>query len=287
MIIEISPVELHKGLLIKRDDKFKPFPNGVNGTKVREGLALIESNLDYCKAHGVITGCNLTSPQAPIVAAICQHYEIPCTVFYGGSKPETAFKYKMPRLAREFGATIDFTTPSGRQNVLQSAVNKRIEKTGEFCVKYGINLISKQLLLEYVGSQVLNIPKTVTTLNLVCGSGISTIGILLGLQKYQCDNIKRIVLFGNAPNRLNKIQKYFGSGLLTSNKFVSRIEYVDLYNRKGFSYSKREPLEFDGIELHPNYEAKAFNELLNRGYKDDGTELFWIIGEEIKEENDG
>ena len=276
-----TPIEYYEGLYIKRDDLYKPFNNNVNGTKCREGLAIIEHNLEYCKKYGVITGCNLTSPQGPIISAICEHYSIPCTVCYGGTTSTNVFTHKMPRLAKQFGANINTSIPSGRQNVLQAYIDKRCLITKEFKIKYGIDLLSDELLLKYVGVQVKNIPKEVENLYLVCGSSISTLGILLGLDYYNLDHITNITLFGNAPNRMEKIKKHFGN-LFNHNKFVNRINYIDMYAQEHFSYDRREPFNWNGIELHPNYEAKAFKELLKMGYPKEKS-LFWIIGSEITE----
>lgn len=55
---ELTPVENHNGLYIKRDDLYKPFgDNTVNGGKLRQCYKLVESIKD--KYDGVISCCSI------------------------------------------------------------------------------------------------------------------------------------------------------------------------------------------------------------------------------------
>lgn len=274
---KLTPVE-YRGIFVKREDLYKPFEtSGVNGTKLRECYCLLEANEPLLK-NGILTGCSIHSPQAPIVAALAAHFGVPSTTFYGGTSYDRIKDLPMVKsVTSQKGMTIDLSSPTGRQNVLQSLITTRASQTGEFIVRYGIDIMDRGILFDAVSRQCENIPKSVNTLIVTCGSGITTIGILQGLDQYRKDNIKKIILVGTAPNRLAKINKFFNHGLFGTNPFLKRIKYVDLFNSKGFAYEKQQYEELDEIVFHPNYEAKTYNWLKSSEYNNKDT-LFWVVG---------
>ena len=281
-LTEITPVQVSSDILIKRDDLFQPLDIiNVNGTKLRECIVLLENNIERCKNFGVITGTSIYSPQSIIVASACYILGIKCTCIFGGTTIKRLHELNLYNALTKLGAKIEIPCKGGRTSILQSYINKRIQNSGEFCVKYGINIMNKEVLETAVSEQIQNIPD-VKNICLVCGSGITTIGILLGLQKYKpC--IDNIYLFGTAPNREKLLQSYFNN-LIRRNDYVKKIKYVDLHSEKGFVYEKKIYKEVDGIKLHPQYEAKAFERMgeLNLVNKDT---LFYIIGQEINKED--
>ncbi len=273
---ELTPVELRGGIFLKRDDLFS-LDGIIGGTKFRQCYYMMVT--DYL-VKAVHTGCSIHSPQAPIVAAVAKHLEIPCTVYYGGTTKESISKLDMPKLVMKYGATIDLSCKTGRQNVLQAIIWERADRLEEKVIRYGMNLISDYVLDLSTAYQVENIPNNVKNLVITCGSGISTIGILKGLQEFKKDNIEKIFLFGTAPNRLKKIQDKFKGNLLTErNKFLDRIHYCSLFHNPNFVYERKEYCEIDGLVLHPNYEAKAYRYFKDNfsGFHNEST-LFWLIG---------
>ena len=59
-----------------------------------------------------------------------------------------------------------------------------------------------------------------------------------------------------------------------------KINYNDLFHRKGFKYENGIKAVFDGIEFHPNYEAKTMSWLKYESgidYKKEKT-LLWVVG---------
>ena len=97
---------------------------------------LIES---YAKNKHIYTYSSLDSPQSPIVASVCQHMHLDCTVFYGGTNEISAMKHHMPRITKYYNANIDYSCKSGRHSVLYSTVKKIINEE-HFLVEYGVNL---------------------------------------------------------------------------------------------------------------------------------------------------
>jgi len=275
-LYEITPVEFHKPIWIKRDDLYAPFNScNVNGTKLRCCVELFEQNKNKT-SNGVLTGCSINSPQSVIVAAVANHFKVPCTAYFGGTKLSNI---KSLGLLEKLNTTTEILN-SGRHSVLYHTINKKALEEGKFVVKYGIQETNRYILINSIANQVENIPNGVDKICIVCGSGVTAIGLLLGLEKFKKSNIKKIILAGTAPNRLKKINSYFNNLLAPQTDFYNKILYIDLYNQKGFNYDKKEYAEIDGIVLHPNYEAKAFNWLKESNYFNEKT-LFWIIGSEI------
>lgn len=277
-LTEITPIQVTSDILLKRDDLFQPLNTiNVNGTKLRECIVLLEQNIERCKKFGVITGTSIHSPQSIIVASACHILGLRCTCIFGGTSIKRLKELNLYTILSELGAKIEIPCRGGRTSILQSYINKRIRVSGEFSVKYGINIMNPSVLDKAVALQVQNIPDA-KNLCWVCGSGITTIGILLGLQKYKpC--IDNIYLFGTAPNREKLISSYF-TNLIRRNDYIKKIKYIDLHSEKDFVYEKKTQCEVDGIKLHPQYEAKAFARMKELNLISKST-VFYIIGQEI------
>lgn len=89
-------------------------------------------------------------------------------------------------------------------------------------------------------------------------------------------------MVGTAPNREKKIQERLR--LLGEPPAV--FKYVNLFSQKGFSYEKREysviRLKDYSLELHPNYEAKVNNWIVNNINPGKEKTLLWVVGVEPK-----
>ena len=282
---ELTPVQEVAGVFFKRDDLFAPFgENSVNGGKLRQGIYLLSKAItEGCT--GIISGSSLNSPQCPMVAALCQHYQLKCTILYGGTNEKSLSEKHMPRLVKHFGADIRIVS-SGRANVLHSEA-KKIKTEKDFIVAYGMNSEDPEnftAFYETTANQVRNIPDELETLVVTCGSGITSAGIIYGLKKYN-KKVKCIILIGNAPNRIKKVQDRlnqltFNTGV---NCWTTKFEYIDLF--KDIPYEKRlENVIWGDICFHPNYEAKAFTWFKENLYPGlgllKGKVLFWIVGKE-------
>lgn len=273
---ELTPVENHKGLYIKRDDLYKPFgDNTVNGGKLRQCYKLIESIKD--KYDGVISCCSIYSPQAPITSAVANYFGLKAVICYGATNESRLQELEMPRLARQYNADLRIISTSGIHKILYNKAKKIAQEENLFVVDYGFNIIDyPDIMFSAISRQVENIPDELDNLVITCGSGITTTGVLLGLAKYR-KKVKNIYLVATAPNRQKLINKN-----LSLNNMYREYTIIDLFHQKGFKYEDKLYKSFDGIDFHPNYEAKTFNWLENNiDYKKEKT-LLWVVGAEPK-----
>lgn len=277
-MLKLTPIqEAESGLLIKRDDLFQPFgPGRVNGGKLRQAMWMLCTD----RPKGVITGASLSSPQNVIVSCVANYLKIPCICLYGGAK-ESSLQMPMPMLCKKYGAEI-IVAKSGRHNVIYSMANELSQERGYQIIEYGMNAQDNiEAFYDANANQVQNIPDELDNLVVTCGSGITSTGIIYGLTKYR-KKVKNLILVGTAPNREKKIQERLS--LLGHPPAV--FQYVDLFSQKGFSYDKREHsiirMKDYSLELHPNYEAKVNNWIVN--HIDPGKEktLLWVVGVEPK-----
>lgn len=273
---ELTPVENHKGLYIKRDDLYKPFgDNTVNGGKLRQCYKLVESIKD--KYDGVISCCSIYSPQAPITSAVANYFGLKAVICYGATNESRLQELEMPRLARQYNADLRIISTSGIHKILYNNARKIAQEENLFVVDYGFNIIDyPDIMFSAISRQVENIPNELDNLVITCGSGITTTGVLLGLAKYR-KKVKNIYLVATAPNRQKLINKN-----LSLNNMYREYTIIDLFHQKGFKYEDKLYKSFDGIDFHPNYEAKTFNWLENNiDYKKEKT-LLWVVGAEPK-----
>lgn len=269
---ELTPVQTIDGAYFKRDDLFRPFAGGVNGGKLRQCMMLVSGLAK--RPEGLITYCSIHSPQAPITAATAKWLKMPCVILYGGTHKDTLMRLAMPRLCLFYGAKIRIAAKSGRHNVLYAKARQLEKDNGYFIVQYGINIMDhSSVLLEAVSRQAENLPEEIDDLFMVCGSGITATGVMIGLKKYG-KHVRKMHLVATGPNREKMIhqnlQKY------GADRFFY---YHSLFDTPGFSYDKREHFVLHGITFHPNYEAKMMKWYMQSGLRS-GKTLFWITGAE-------
>lgn len=294
-IWEQTPVELRNGIYFKREDYFAPLGyGGINGSKLRQLIHLVDNYVQKGGSAGVITGASVLSPQISMGALVAKHYGLPITVVMGATKPETAVKHENVAIANAVGASFLYHSV-GYNPALQGAVS-RFHDTPEFAqhyrLHYGITT-SKNALPEEVEAfhavgahQVRNIPDEVEHIYITAGSCNSCVSVLYGIVKYAPANLKTITLLGIGPNRLEFIQERLAlieqATGLNIRKFFN-YEYAhnpelaikhnanslgqvqvlnyDLHTTKYTGYQDRIPWNQDGIEYHPTYEGKALKYL--------------------------
>lgn len=271
---ELTPVEEHKGLLMKRDDLFTlKDRTGVNGGKLRQCVMLVDKVKDQYK--GIATYASIGSPQNAITAGVAKEFGLPCTVFYGGTSSKHLLESQMPRYVMKYGANIIIGAKTGRHNILHKVADDWAKAHNYFVVQYGINIVNyEDVLIKAVANQVENIPDC-ENLVAVCGSGITSSGILVGLKMFN-KKVRNVHLVATAPDRrefIHNIAKKYGAD--------RKIQYHSLFHEKGFNYDHEATAIWDGITLHPNYEAKAMQWMKREKLNTDGT-LFWITGAKPK-----
>ena len=269
---ELTPVQNINGLYLKREDLFMPFGNRtVNGGKLRQCLLLVNEIKE--KYNGVISCCSIYSPQAPITAAVAKNFNLPCIICYGATNKNNLMNLLMPRISLNYGAKLKIISKSGIHKILYTKAKKIAEKLNLFVVDYGFNISEyPDLLFNAISFQVQNLPENLENLVVTCGSGITTIGILLGINKYK-KNIKNIHLVGTAPNR----EKFILETLKKNNCNI-KFQYHDLFKSKKFKYEDEVNVDFCGIKLHPNYEAKTFLWAKKNLDITNNSTCLWIVG---------
>lgn len=281
---QLTPIQKIGNYFFKRDDLFKPFDDiSVNGNKLRQCIYLV--NKIKNKYNHIITGCNLISPQSLIVSSVCKNFNIRSTIVFGGTSISLLEKRKNLQYVIK-NSNIEIIN-SGFNSVLNYYIKNKIDNNlftasdRYFHIQYGINLKDNiDCLIESTANQIENIPDYLDNLVLCCGSGISSVGILYGIYKYN-KKIKNIYLIGNAPNRKKFIDYQLHSiNNLYKTNYNAIYTYIDLFNTDNFRYNKRLYIDYYDIKFHPNYEAKAFNWLLHNINKSEIT-LFYIIGSEV------
>lgn len=292
---DLTPVEQRNGLYFKREDYFAPLGyGGINGSKLRQLIHLVDRYVKQGNPQGIITGASVLSPQISMGALVAKHYGLPITVVLGATKPETAIKHENVAIASAVGARFLYHSV-GYNPALQGAVSKFAatpEYAGHYRLHYGITTDKAASAEEVeafhsVGAyQVKNIPTHVEHLYMTAGSCNSCVSVLYGIVKYAPPSLKTVTLLGIGPNRLEFIQERLGiieqaTGLSIRKYFnydykhnpelqvkhnngsqghVQVINY-DLHTTKYAGYQDRMPWNQDGIEYHPTYEGKALRYL--------------------------
>ena len=272
---DFTPLQNVDGLWLKREDLFLPFgENGVNGGKLRQCYMLVEEIKD--KYNGIITCCSIHIPQGAIAAAVAKHFGLPCVIYYGATNEKRLEELPMPKIAKSYGAELVIASKSGRHNILYSKAREYATNNNYFVVEFGFNIIEySKLMFGAISKQVQNIPDNLENIVITCGSGITTIGIILGIYKYK-KNIKNIHLVGTAPVREDFIQRILSEYGINDCK----LNYHDLFHRKGFAYEKGVEAIYHDITFHPQYEAKAFKWLVEESDINihDNSCLLWVVG---------
>lgn len=313
-----TPITDGAGMRYKREDAFAPLGyGGPNGSKLRQLVWLIE-RAAADGATGVVTGASVLSPQTSMTALVARHYGLPTTVILGGTKPHTAVRHPNVAIAARAGADLRII-PVGYNPAIQRAVQDfAAEHPGWYTVNYGITTprgagdADVAAFHDVGAAQVRNLPSSVRTLVMTCGSANSCASVLAGIARYRPAGLGRVVLIGIGPNRLRWLHERLAqieaaSGLEILPLFrrvyhhdatlaeeqnrdcggfdgLLTLEHYDLHTTGFVSYGDRRPWEQDGIRFHPTYEGKAFHYFAAHpgrfDYLDDPSTLFWIVGSE-------
>lgn len=288
---DLTPVEEHDGLRVKREDLFRREP-GINGSKLRMAYHLLEGALESGVTH-VYSAQSVLSPQAIMTAAICREFGLKCTLVIG-STPDKAVRNPYIREAVNMGADIH-SAPVGYNPVIQREARKLVEAGNllgsDVCwqMPYGItspegsSLAEVEKFVSVGGHQVENLPDDIETLIIPFGSGNTACGILYGLNHIKRPSrLKRVVLVGVGPDKLSWVRsrlKSLGYGIVPSG-----VELVHITTYPDYAqYSDKMPANLGEIALHPTYEGKVYRFLESRddpwwhGEEREST-LFWIVG---------
>lgn len=282
-----SPVELHDGIWVKREDLYDG-PFGVNGSKWRTWQAVVDGREDL----EVVVGASVHAPTMPIAAVACALAEVPCTVIVGGTTVEKARRHRYVQIAEEAGAELRAIGVGYAPALRKAARTAAAAAPGAWVLAppdpAEAGEADLQAFLEPVARQVATLPAEVTDLVVPFGSGNTAAGILYGLSRFPGDTaVERVHLIGIGPDRL----PWLGEVLEAAG-----VDTLDLWETRGIqtlqthpwfaAYGDRMPGQFDGIDLHPTYEGKVvrYLDLLRPSWwtRRDGRTALWIVGGEIR-----
>lgn len=313
----LTPVERPRpdSIRYKREDYFAPLGyGGINGSKLRQLLYLIDGYWRAGGRAGILTGASVLSPQVSMAALVARHYELPCEIVLGATSPETSINHENVAIAARVGAEFRFN-PVGFNPALQRAVADLHALPGYaawYRLCYGITTPSEAndaavAQFHRVGArQAENVPEGVRTLVMTAGSCNSCVSVLYGLALHAPKSLERVLLLGVGPTRLQWIEDRLAAiGRATGRDLTGYyrrlyhhhaaleadhqtdgsilLEHFDLHSTGYATYQDKMPWAADGIEFHPTYEGKAMRYLHSQPDLDwfpaAGPDvLFWIVG---------
>lgn len=253
-INDLTCVQNIGDIYIKRDDFFDFF--GVCGGKARSALQLIQNGISNGYKSFCTAGSRM-SPQCEIVSFICEQFKVECHLFmpqgFNTSVINNISKNKKSFIHR---------TKVGYNSVLMHDAKNYAMNNNCFYIPFGMECEEN---IEVTKHQVCNIPKDVKRIVVPCGSGMSMISIIKGLDYYKMyDKVVIGVIVGKNPKKT--FARFIHNDLFDKCK----INYKFVKSHYNYHDSAKQNV-LCGIELDPIYEAKCIPFL----EKDD---LLWIVG---------
>jgi len=283
-----SPVELHDGIWVKREDLYTG-PFGVNGSKWRTWQSVVEGRSEV--NIEVVVGASVHAPTMPIAAVACAMADLPCTVILGGTTVEKARRHRYVQIAEQAGAELRDIRVGYAPALRKAARSLAGEKVGAWVLAppdpAKASEADLRAFLNPVAGQVRTLPTEGTDLVIPFGSGNTAAGILYGLSFPGEAAVQRVHLIGIGPDRRPWLGEILEAAGVNTLEFSERFEVNYLQTHPWFAtYGDRMPGQFDGIELHPTYEGKVvrYLDLLRPEWwtRRDGTTALWIVGGEIR-----
>jgi len=284
-LLDLTPVEDHRGVWFKRDDLFLPLgAGGLGGSKCRQLIWQFSRFLTDDHTH-VLTGASIQSPQLLMSAIVGRHFGLSSRlVVY--SEPETVLRHASPRIAHGFGASFEFASCPYNPSI-QSKVRALTTKES-FVVHYGITLDHKVFPVEDVrafhevgAQQTHNIPEEVETVIFPSGSCNSICSFLLGLHR-DSKNVREVFALQIGPDKRKWLYERLRLLGVDPDALPFKLAWHSLHDTRFSRYSDKMPEVFDGIAFHPTYEGKIIRWLRDtcNWPAPDGKTLFWIVGSE-------
>lgn len=279
----LTPVELHAGYWIKREDLHRS-PTGVNGAKYRAAQHLAE-RAALLGSHTIVSAASVLSPQSAISATVAAEYGLKCMIIVGGTTPEKALRHQSIEIARDLGASIH-AIKVGYNPALQSAAFRAADAPGVWRMPYGITTpveASLRAVEDFVrvgAPQTANLPDDVRTLVLPLGSGNTACGVLYGLHDARPADLRLVVTLGIGPARVDWVRDRLRSLGRTMAPHGIRHEHIQL-SPVWATYGDKMPYKHVEIVMHPTYEGKCWRYLQatrHAWWKPDDHTAFWVVG---------
>lgn len=246
---DLTPVEEHGGVLVKRDDMFGV--GSSRGGKVRSCLTLALAARE-AGASVLVTAGSRQSPQVNIVAEVAAALGMRARVHVptGPDTPEVD-------AAKAAGAEV-VRHDYGRNSVIISRAHKdATEDPAAFEIPFGMET---QAAVDLTAAQVANVPASVKRIVVPVGSGMTLAGILTGLAAAGRSVPVLGVVVGSDPKK--RLDKYAPDGWREMVKLVPA----------GMDYHEAvKDHRLGDLVVDPIYEGKALRFL-------EPGDLLWVVG---------
>jgi 1-aminocyclopropane-1-carboxylate deaminase/D-cysteine desulfhydrase-like pyridoxal-dependent ACC family enzyme len=254
---EQTPVEVHEGVLVKRDDLF--VLDGQRGGKVRTCVKLAMFGVLKHRTSGrsgqpgLVTAGSRHSPQVAIVASVARSMDLPCRVHVpdGDDTPETAW-------AMSRGAQVVRHRP-GHNSVIKARARTDAEANDWIHIPFGMEDIEA---VRQTSGQVASLCEVQEWERLVVpvGSGMTLAGILKGFEvRGEERKVLGVVTGADPVNRLDRYAPVFWRDMVT---LVPAL----------VPYGQHVPgARLGDLPLDPVYEAKTLNFLTE-------WDALWVVG---------
>jgi len=287
-LLGLTPVEEKGGIWFKREDYFAPLGyGGINGSKLRQCIFLMNGYFKYGACKGVVTGASVKSPQLPMTTAVAAHYGLPTTCVIGATYFPRALDNENILVAQKFGAAFDVIKVA-----YNPALQRRVKELAAadpdlFHLEYGVTIDHHTHSAADIESfhrigaeQVKNLPD-VDNLVVPLGSANSATSILYGLSLWPRRYLQTVYLIGIGPSKIEFMRERLKIIGVDMDRLPA-IDYShDLHATKYASYSDQVPWLYEGINFHPTYEGKVMkylSEKLPWLLQPTGETCVWIVG---------
>lgn len=268
-----TPLEMHGGILVKRDDLFTVA--GVNGGKARTCDYLVR-RAKLRGIEGVVTAGARTSPQANIVAAIAKSYGLHCRIHMPSGELGL-----QAVLAQNNGAEIIQHKP-GYNSVIIKRARDDARMLGWAEIPFGMECTAaieqtKQEFYETYPAimQLAALRKyVVNRIIMVIGSGMSFCGVLTALDEQKLD----ATTFNSSAREY--VYPHPIIGIYVGADPMQRLMEYGPFGWQQYATLRKSPLPYQrsypnpqlgDLELDPYYEAKCLP------FIEEG-DLFWVVG---------
>lgn len=300
---DLSPVQMHGGTWLKREDLFAPLGElGINGSKLRGSIMMLRNRWEQ-GASTIYTGASIKSPQHSMTAAVSRHFGMETVHVIGATKPDTAIKSLQVQMGAWFGGQYRIIGAGFNPNLQHEVRSLQSLDGASAIMPYGISPVGPEETLEFHrlgGLQVQNLPD-VHTLIIPSGSCNSLASILYGLQKNdRPTSLRRIVTVAIGPDktkwvweRLKMLEvadgyRYhqYATGTVAMHlaqpprqRNYLEIVHLDLHGQGFAGYQDEMKESIGDVRLHPTYEGKV-RRYLNKNYPglQDDRSCMWIVG---------
>lgn len=260
-INELTPIETKEEFYIKRDDMFSVY--GVRGGKVRSAYMLIQEG---CKQgfREFVTAGSRFSPQCEIISYLCQALNLKAHLFMPRGENTSVIDHIENNNLSEI-----HRVKVGYNNVICSYAKQYAQENNFYYIPFGMECKENIEITKY---QVANIPSEAKRIVMPCGSGMSMISVITGLNYYKMFD-KEVVGISVGKDPIKNFKKYLPTYFSALYNNTQKVKYTILKSELPYE-KKAENYKLGDLELDKIYEAKCIP-YLKKG------DLLWVVGRRV------